>query len=381
MNGHIEKRYKSSWTVVIRLDPDPLTGERKRLSRSVKGKRADAERVMAEMLHQLQTGTFVENDSLTVGEFLEKWLSVYCKPNLAPKTLQSYRCQIRNHLGPKLGRIPLTKLTPLHLQDLYNQELERGRTDGTGGLSPRTVIYHHRIIREALSHAVKWQLVMRNVADAVDPPRQVKKKIAVIHGEELTQFLNNCRDSQDYLLILTAVSTGMRQGEILGLRWTDVDFSSGVIHVRQQQQYLIGQGFIYKPPKSERSQRQIPLPRQLVAVFKKIKKEQATFRLQYGKDYIDTGLVFTQPNGQHLDGARLSNRFKRLAVKFGHPELRWHDTRHIFAAVALASGVSMERLQALLGHESITTTIDTYGHLSPTTLKDAMDQISSMLKF
>lgn len=379
MQGHIEKRRKDSWTIIIDTGKNPVTQKRDRIAKSVKGPKREAEKVLNEMLYQLQTGTYVEVTNLTVAAYFKHWLETYCQPNLAPKTLNSYQSEINNHIIPRLGSVPLEKLSPLHLQSYYSQLLISGRKDGKGGLSARTILYHHRIIREALKHAYRWQLVNRNVADAVQPPRFKKKEMYVMSREDVLDFLDNIQNHRDYGIIYTAIFTGMRQGELLGLKWSNINQNRRYLDVKQQLQYLPKQGYIFKEPKTPKSKRRIPLTPGLIALLKEIKKQQAQDKLLQGSDYEDKDLVFCLENGKPLDPTNLTKRFKALVKKHCHPEMRWHDTRHTFAAIALASGITMERLQILLGHESITTTIDTYGHLSPATLREAMDKFSSFM--
>ncbi|MDD3889961.1 MAG: hypothetical protein PHT79_11605 [Syntrophomonadaceae bacterium] len=155
MEGHIEKRGKGSWTVVIDQGRNAISNKRKRIYRSVTGPKREAEKVMTELLYQLQTGTYIDPTNITVGEYFVQWLTTYVDQNLSSKSIRSYSMEVENHVIPGLGMIPLTKLSPLHLQNYYTKKLTSGRKDGHGGLSPRTLNYHHRIIREALKHACR----------------------------------------------------------------------------------------------------------------------------------------------------------------------------------------------------------------------------------
>ena len=334
---------------------------------------------MNEILHRLRTGTYVEINNLTVAEYFDHWLLTYCKPNLAPKTIHSYTSEINNHIKPKLGSIPLEKLTPLHLQSYYTQLLESGRLDGNGGLSPRSVLYQHRIIREALKHAFRWQLVSRNVADAVEPPRFKKKEMYFITREEVHDFLDEIKSHRDYAIIYTAIYTGMRQGEILGLTWENVNLVTKTVFVKQQLQYVAGEGYIFKEPKTPKSKRHIPLTTGMLTLLKEIKKEQAQNKLLLSSEYDDKNLIFCQENGKPLDATNLTKRFKTLARKNGHPEMRFHDLRHTCATLLLAAGVDPKRVQEILGHESFNTTMDTYGHVLPSMKRDAMDKLSEFM--
>ncbi|MEQ8235276.1 MAG: tyrosine-type recombinase/integrase [Syntrophomonadaceae bacterium] len=400
MRGHLEKRGKDTWTIIIERGINPLTKKRERIKRAVQGTKPEVTCVMNEMLYQLQTGTYVEPTNLTFSAYLEHWLENYCELNLAPKTMQSYKMEIANHIEPQLGSISLEKLTPMHLQTYYVHLQKKGRKDKTGGLSPRTVVYHHRIIREALKHAFKWQLVIRNVADAVEPPRFKRKEMKVMSKEQVLEFIKKIEAHRDYAIIYVALYTGLRQGELLGLTWSNVDLACKTLFVRQQMQYLKGKGYIYREPKTPKSRREIPLSAEVITLLKEIHREQAQLKLMaspIGKDqqdldpslipgekselleYEDNDLVFCLNNGKPLDPTNLTKRFKKLARKHGHPEMRFHDMRHTFATLMLAAGVEAKKVQDLLGHESIGTTLDTYGHVLPNMRRDAMDRLSQFM--
>ena len=173
MRGHIKQRAKGTWSLIIDLGRDPATGKRRQQWSTVRGTKKEAEARLTELLRQVDTGGFVKPTKLTVGEFLEQWLRDYATTNVRSRTLEGYVGVIERHLVPRLGNIALSQLQPSHLQAYYRRILTDGRKDGRGGLSSRSVLQHHRIISEALSHAVRWGLLARNVAQAVDSPRAV----------------------------------------------------------------------------------------------------------------------------------------------------------------------------------------------------------------
>ena len=174
MKGHIKKRSKDSYSIILELGPDPKTGKRRQKWLTINGNKREAERELARRLNELNTGAFVDPSKLTVAEFLEQWLASYAEMNVSAKTLERYQSIVRRHLIPAMGSLPLPRLSPLHIQQHYSDALKRGRKDGRdGGLSPQSVLHHHRLLHEALEMAVKWQLLARNPADAVEPPREV----------------------------------------------------------------------------------------------------------------------------------------------------------------------------------------------------------------
>lgn len=380
--GHLEKRSKSSWTIVIELGRDPVTGKRKRITKSVKCNSKKAKKIMHEMLHEIETGTFVKPTELTVAEYLKQWLKNYCETNLAPSTFASYKMIIEKHLIPNIGGIKLPDLQPMHLQSYYTKALKKGRANGKGGLSPRTVEYHHRVLREALNHAVKWQIIKRNVADAVNPPKQRKPEIKVLDREEVKKLLlvASEQSQEDYEIIYTAIYTGMRRGEIIALRWQDVDLEKGVAQIRRSMLRLPDQGYVFREPKTKRARRQIALPQSVVEIFKSIKKRQAKNRLQSGGKYkTEYDLVFCREDGEPLDPDTVSHRFKDIAKKAGFTELRFHDLRHTHATLLLKEGVHPKVVQERLGHKTITLTLDTYSHVLPGLQEEAAKKLENIL--
>ena len=199
MRGHLVKRAKGSWSIVLDLGRDPSTGKRRQQWVSVKGTKKEAEAKLAELLHQQDTGGYVKPTRVTVGDFLYQWLRGYAETNVRPSTLYGYKKVVDRHLVPALGNIPLTQLGPQHIQTYYTDKLARGRLDGRpGGLSATSVRGHHRILSEALSHAVKWGLVGRNVAKAVNPPRPRRPEPNVLDSDGATKLMDAARNTPYY---------------------------------------------------------------------------------------------------------------------------------------------------------------------------------------
>lgn len=224
MHGRIEKKGKDHYRIVIDLGPDPSNGKRKRIYKTVKGKKTEAEAEMAKMITEMQNGSYVEPNKMTVAKYLQHWLEVYCKTNLKPRTYDSYKMICEKHLIPCFRALALQKLHQTHLEQYQVKALASGRADGKGGLSDRTVQYHHRVLGKALAYAVKTKLLPYNIARDVSAPRPKKKEVQALSAAEVRMLLNVAKNHRDYLVIFTAVHTGMRRGEILGLKWKDIDF-------------------------------------------------------------------------------------------------------------------------------------------------------------
>lgn len=379
MKGHIKQRSKGSWTLWIDLGRDPETGKRKQQTLTVRGSKKDAERELRELLHSLETGRYVKPSRITLGQWLEQWCQSYVTMHCSIRTAESYQSEVHRHLIPALGAIPLTQLHPQHLQDYYSQALIKGRTDGRGGLSARTVLYHHHIVSEALNHAVKMELVGRNVAEAVDPPRPERKNIATIAPENVSKFLEATRETPYYVLFYTALYTGMRLGELLGLRWSDVDLDLANLSVVQA---LYKRSGICKmvEPKTSKSRRQIALSPSLSLLLRDYKTEQQAQRILLGGDSVDSNLVFSHIDGKPLDPGVVSHTFAKVLKKAGLPHIRFHDLRHSHATLLLKAGIHPKIVSERLGHANIGITLDTYSHVLPGLQERAARRFDEMLE-
>ena len=327
----------------------------------------------------IERGSYVKPKRITLSEWLGDWLSGYVKTNCSLRTAQSYQSEVRRHLIPALGVIPLPQLQPQHLQQYYAQALSDGRTDGKGGLSARTVQYHHRILSEALSHAVKMGLLGRNVTEAVDPPRPEQKNMATLVPEDIPQFLEAADGSSYYVLFYTALYTGMRLGELLGLRWCDVDLDMASLSVVQALYKRSGVCKMVKP-KSSHSRCQTALSPSLALLLREYKDEQNMQGILLGGPLVDSDLVFCHPDGKPLDPGVVSHTFAKVLKKAGLPHIRFHDLRHTHATLLLKGGIHPKIVSERLGHANIGITLDTYSHALPGLQERAAEHFDEMLE-
>lgn len=358
MRGHIVKRYKGSYTIVLNLGHDPSTGKRKQQWVTVKGTKKEAEKRLSELLNQLDTGTFMKAGKTTVAEFLGKWLSDYAQPNLSPRGFERYESIVRVHLVPGLGNVPLTQLKPEHLQRLYTAKLNNG-------LSAGTVKYLHTVLHKALQTAMKWGSVSRNVADGVDVPRTRRAEMQTWNEDEMACFLEAARKTPYFALFHTALFTGMRRSELLALRWSDVDSIYSQIYINRSLHHLQDSSYVFTQPKSESSRRTIALSPSAILVLQDHYEKRKLERAMLGIPLEDDDLVFSILKGKPLRPNTVSRAWTMLAARAGVKVIRFHDARHTHASLMLKQGTHPKIVQERLGHASIQITLDTYSHVVP----------------
>ena len=256
MNGTIRKRGKNSWQLIFDL-PRDADGKRKQARRTVHGTKRGAETKLRELLAELDKGGYVAPTKESIESFLVRWLDTYAATNTSPRTQRDYRGIVHRYLVPTLGTLTLATLRPDHVQALYADMLARG-------LSDRTVLHAHRVLREALGHAVKWRLISWNVCDAVDPPRPQRKQMTSMDDGEANRFLAVAEASQFKYVFFVALYTGMRRSEILALKWTEVDLERCTLSVVAGLHRLTGQGLVLLPTKTARSRRQVSITDEVV---------------------------------------------------------------------------------------------------------------------
>ena len=379
MQGHIQKRSKDSWTVVVDMGRDPIRGKRRQVWRSVKGTKRDAQALLVQLLHQRDVGTEQLPGKVTVAEFFRRWLKEYAASNVAPATLLQYQWAANRHIIPALGGLALTKLRPTHIQSLYTEKLQRGRADGRGGLSAKSVLHIHRLLREVLAHAVRWQVLSWNADDAVAPPRAERCEPPMLSPEAARRLLAVAEDGSYGALVHVAVMTGMRRGEILGLRWEDVDLDGSVLHVRQAAQWLPGKGWTFRQPKTAKSRRPIALAQPTVQVLRQHRLVQLEERLALGEAYADRDLVFATSVGAPIGNTGLRRVWKRIAKASGHLTLTFHDLRHLHASLLLLEGANPKVVSERLGHSSVSMTLDVYSHIMPNLQTEAAEGLGRLL--
>ncbi len=379
MKGSIRQRSKGSWEVCVDIGRDPATGKRLRHFESVKGTKKDAQKRLHELLFSVDQGSFIKPKRITLGEWLDDWISGYVKTNCSSRTLDGYQSIVRRHLIPNLGMIPLSQVQPQHIQQYYARALSDGRTDGKGALSSRSVLHIHRVLFQALNYAVRQGLLIRNPAQLVDPPRAKKSKMKTLIPQEVSMLLNVAQDTHYYPIIHTAVKTGLRQAELLGLRWRDLDLdlvSLSVTQVLYKRRGICQ----FKEPKSEHSRRRLGLSPSLALFLREYRTERETECLLLGKLLSEDDLVFGNVDATPIDPGTLTHNFARIARRAGLPGTRFHDLRHTFASLMLLAGIHPKIVSEALGHSSVAFTLDVYSHLVPGLQEAAGKRLDEVLE-
>jgi len=376
MKGWVRRRGRS-WTVILDLGRGP-DGRRRLKWVGGFARKEDAEQELVKLLRDLDTGKFVEPSKITVGEYLDEWLDGYAKLNVSGHTYERYERIVRGHLIPALGRLQLARLRPLHIQAYMSQALTSGRRDGQGGLSARTVLHHYRVLREALEQAVRWQLLAVNPADAVQPPRPKLREMRALDEHETARIIKASEGTRLHVAVVLAATTGMRRGEILALRWEDVDLRQGRLSVRQALEKT-REGIRFKPPKTAKGRRSITLAALAVEAIKRWRAQQAQEKLLLGPAYRDHGLVVCLSDGRPYDPQEFSKRFAKIARKAGLPGIGFHALRHGHASQLLRAGVHPKVVSERLGHATVSITLDIYSHLLPGLQEEAAQRIDALL--
>jgi integrase len=378
MRGHIRQRAKGSWSIVVELGRDPATGKRRQQWHTVRGTKKDAERVLRELTDAAEKGIQIKPHKLTLGEHLQQWLDGYVKLNCSLRTLDGYESNIRCHIAPDLGRTPLNQLRPQQIEKYYAR-LMAPKEAGGKALTSRTVLHIHRVLFQALKQAVRQGLLLHNPAGLVDAPRTKKRKMRTLTPHEVARFLTAAKTDPYYPVIYTAVNTGLRQGELLGLRWRDVDLDLASLSVSQVLYKRRGV-CIFKEPKSEYSRRRIDLTPSLALFLRQYRAQRESERLILGKPLTEDDLVFMGPHGTPVDPGTLQDHHSKIVKSAGLPGTRFHDLRHTFASLMLLAGVHPKVVSEMLGHSSVAFTLDTYSHVIGGLQKAAMQRLDEVLQ-
>jgi integrase len=380
--GSIRERSPGSFELRYSLGTEAATGKRREATVTVRGTRKDADKELRRLLKAIDDGQHVDPSRMTVREWLATWLASI-REEVSPKTHERYAEIVNHYLAPALGNLPLTKLMPTHIQKCYSDLAEGGRRDGKrGGLSPRTRRHIHRILSGSLARAVEQQLIARNPCDVFRRrlPKVERREMATLTPEQSRRLLDAVRHSHIYWPVLLALATGMRRGEALALRWKNFGDNSGTVRIVESLEQT-KTGIRFKPPKSGKG-RAVTLPAFAVEELRRWKAEQAERLLNLGNQQTGNTLICARADGEPLQPQSLTHEFPRFLARLGpdFPRVSFHDLRHTHATQLLLAGVHPKIAQERLGHSTIATTMDIYGHVSDTMQEDAAAKIDAALR-
>jgi integrase len=349
-------RHKKSGLYMARYTVETPDGLRKR--KTIYGKeREEVADKLIEALSNRNKGLVFEGDDQTLSAYLDRWLNGPVKGSVKPSTFESYERMISNHIKPALGHRKLKNLAPDHVQYFYQSKLD-------AGLAPGTVRLMHGILHKALEQAVKWGIVPRNVCKATTPPKPNPEEIHPLNAEQAKQFLEAARGNRLEALYVLAVTAGLRIGELLGLKWEDIDLDGEALHIRRTRSQAKAVP-TFTTPKNGKG-RSIRQTQRAVEALKSHKAAQNVERLKLGDLWENNDLVFCTTAGKPLDFRNVATAsFKPLLEKAGLPNIRFHDLRHTCATLLLSRGHHPKLVQELLGHASVAMTLDRYSHVLP----------------
>jgi integrase len=379
--GSVTRR-GDSWRIAVELEPDPGTGRRRQKFETFQGTKKDAEKHLTDLLSQADRGLLQVTPRMTMSEYLDRWLKDYASTK-APKTYADYELVIRRYVVPYIGNVALDKLRPTHIVALHSKLREAPRADGREGhLSGTTQKHAHRVLHTALECAVKWQLISRNPASSVDAPRAAHREMQAFNLEQAQAFLaaTVAIGTKWQTFYTTFLTTGLRIGELVGLRWQDVDLDALVLSVRQNIQFINGMGFVVGSPKTVGSRRPVALGADVVSLLRRHRAEQHEMIVRLGTAFENRGLVFPSERGTPLTESTIHKTFTVICETAGVPRIRPYDLRHSCATLLLASGVHPKVVAERLGHSTVNLTLNTYSHVLPTLQHDAANTLDSMLK-
>ncbi|MEN6565908.1 MAG: tyrosine-type recombinase/integrase [Veillonellales bacterium] len=388
MKGSLFKHHGTYYVIV---DVEQENGKRKqKWVNTGTANKKEAEKALPKIVIAAQENELPEDDKITLSQFLDKWLLVYCKPNLRPPTYKNYESYIRNHIKPNLGRFAIAKLKPLQIQEFY-------ATKQDAGLATATVNYLHTILNEALKHAVQWNLITKNPCNAVKAPKRVKYQAQVYSPAQLQILLSIVSGTRLALPVILAVTCGLRRGEVCGLRWQDIDLDNGIMHILHSLDWYESKLTI-QPVKTDHSERSIKLPATTLAALNAHKALQTDFKTDPDKDYQNNDFVVSWPDGRPCDPDFLYRQFQKAIKEHNQniaddpelstaekerltlPVIRFHDLRHSHATLLLSQGVAAKIVSERLGHSRTSFTQDTYMHMLPGMQDEAATLVDQALQ-
>jgi integrase len=380
MKGHLKERSPGHWAIILDIKKD---GARKRKWHPFKGTKREAQVECSRLIAAMDEGSYVEKNKLTIKQFLNDRLAAWeAAKRIAPKSVERYRELLDGQILPHLGEKLLQKLTVKDVEDWHGTLISSGRKDGKGGIAARSVGHAHRLLNRMLKEAQRFDLIVKNpTVDNESLPKVRQQEVQIVSEDQLPVLLEKIRGDKVEPIALLALFCGLRRGEILALKWGNVDLDRSVLRVRHSLEETRAGGVRFKEPKSKAGRRDVTLPDVVVGVLRRHRIEQLELRAKLGLGRpSDDDLVFWQLNGQPIGPRHFSaNVWPAAARKIGMPEITFHSLRHTHASQLIAAGVDVVTISKRLGHSSPNITLGTYAHLFATSDEKAARAINEAL--
>ena len=373
-NGKVYSYWQARYTEGF----DPVTG--KQIQHSITGKtQKEVAQKLRQCTYDIDRGTYLSPTKLTVGDWVDDWVENFLTA-VKPRTRDSYRTTAAVHIKPLLGAKKLQELSLRDVQ-LWVNTLVNGSKKGKG-LSPKTVKNVHGVLHKALEQACELGYIAKNPATGTKLPKVVRKTITPLNRDEVKKFVRFCRNQRFELIFLVTLFSGVREGEVLGLTWSCVDFEHDTITIdKQLQKIRKGDGSYRLVPTKSSKSRIIRLAPYVMNLLRRQKSIQDRWRIEAGSAWSDEwGLVFTNELGKHFSAQTLYLDFKKLAALIGRPDARFHDLRHTYAVIKLENGDDIKTLQEDLGHYSAAFTLDVYGHVTEKMRKASAERMQDYIR-
>ena len=368
-----------SWEIVIERPPCPDTGKRRRVYKTVHGTKKEAEKIGMEIMQDLESDTYLKNNSITVEKYFREWYDTYIEPQKSPTTSATYLYNLEHYIFPKFGKILLQKLSTLEIQRWIN-ELSVKSPLSDKPLTPKTIRNLYMNLNAGLKRAVILGYIVKNPAANVLLPKCRKYIAEVYNADELQQLFECAKGSELEVGIMILVCLGIRRGELMALTWADFDFDKKLVNITKSTVKVRRSQSVTKDPKSESGRRVIECPDVLIDFLRREQVEYFKRRLSRGADYHENNLVICQPNGLPYSVDYYTHKFKHFLAVHGLKKIRLHDLRHSHASYMLRLGVNVKAMQKRMGHSTFSTTMDTYSHVLEDMGREAADTLNEGLK-
>ena len=364
-----------SWSFTINLGKDPSTGKRKQITRRGFDTKKEAELAAHQIQLEIENETYVKEKDILFKDFIIDYLELIAKPSVRPSTFNGYEKVVESRLIKKFGHLKIKNFNPVMISKYYTELLKEG-------LTQEYIQYIHSILKMAAKTAVEWKYLKNNFMDNVKAPKRVKKKVETWSVDECNLFLDRMRQQKEHIFMMycLAIYTGMRRGEILGLRWKDIDFERKRIYVEHSLYYIAGEGLVLQQPKTTSGKRNISITNDVIEELKTYRIKKQAQLLKVGMKLNEEHFVVSAYGGEPVNPNTIHKQFLYDIKLAGSKRIRFHDLRHTHATIMLEIGESPKVVSERLGHANVSITLDKYSHVTPNLQTESAENFAKALR-